>query len=96
MNSNIARILQNISRFPTPIHLSVITKHELGISSRGYYGRQIWAAVPKDRTLILFIVATARESFKMDATKKPLLIPPEFSNYAEKHGIFQIYEVRDH
>ena len=31
----------------------------------------------------------------MDATKKPLLIPPEFSNYAEKHGIFQIYEVRD-
>lgn len=28
----------------------------------------------------------------MDATKKPLLIPPEFSNYAEKHGIFQIYE----
>ena len=33
--------------------------------------------------------------FKMDATKKPLLIPPEFSNYAEKHDIFQIYEVRD-
>lgn len=30
---------------------------------------------------------------KMDATKKPLLIPPEFSTYAEKHGIFQIYEV---
>ena len=29
----------------------------------------------------------------MDATKKPLLIPPEFSAYAEKHGIFQIYEV---
>lgn len=28
----------------------------------------------------------------MDATKKPLLIPPEFSNYAEKHDIFQIYE----
>ncbi|KAM7451132.1 Adenylate kinase 8 [Porites harrisoni] len=28
----------------------------------------------------------------MDATKKPLLIPPEFSNYAERHGIFQIYE----
>lgn len=28
----------------------------------------------------------------MDATKKPLLIPPEFSTYAEKHGIFQIYE----
>ncbi|PFX30351.1 adenylate kinase 8-like [Stylophora pistillata] len=28
----------------------------------------------------------------MDATKKPLLIPPEFSNYAEKHNIFQIYE----
>ena len=30
---------------------------------------------------------------KMDATKKPLLIPPEFSTYAEKHGIFEIYEV---
>lgn len=28
----------------------------------------------------------------MDATKKPLLIPPEFSVYAEKHGIFQLYE----
>jgi len=28
----------------------------------------------------------------MDATKKPILIPPEFSTYAEKHGIFQIYE----
>ena len=52
----------------------------------------------KDRRLILFIVATAtaREKFKMDATKKPLLIPPEFSNYAEKQGIFQIYEVRNH
>ena len=35
------------------------------------------------------------ENSKMDATKKPLLIPPEFSNYAEKHGIFQIYEVSD-
>ena len=30
----------------------------------------------------------------MDATKKPLLIPPEFSNYAEKHGIFQTVEVK--
>ena len=30
----------------------------------------------------------------MDATKKPLLIPPEFSNYAEKHEIFQTVEVR--
>jgi len=29
----------------------------------------------------------------MDATKKPLLIPPEFSIYAEKHGVFQIYEM---
>lgn len=29
----------------------------------------------------------------MDATKKPLLIPPEFSTYAEKHGIYQVYEV---
>ena len=29
----------------------------------------------------------------MDATKKPLLIPPEFSSYAEKHGIYQVYEV---
>jgi len=28
----------------------------------------------------------------MDATKKPLLIPPEFSTYAEKHGIYQVYE----
>ena len=28
----------------------------------------------------------------MDATKKPLLIPPEFSNYAEKHEIFQTIE----
>lgn len=29
--------------------------------SYGYYGRQIWAAVRKDRRFILFIVATARE-----------------------------------
>lgn len=29
----------------------------------------------------------------MDATKKPLLIPPEFANYAEKHEIFQTIEV---
>lgn len=29
----------------------------------------------------------------MDATKKPLLIPPEFANYAQKHGVFQLYEV---
>ncbi|XP_065647184.1 adenylate kinase 8 isoform X3 [Hydra vulgaris] len=28
----------------------------------------------------------------MDATKKPFLIPPEFSAYAEKHEIFGIYE----
>eukprot|EP00794_Sanderia_malayensis_P016022 gene16022-17641_t len=28
----------------------------------------------------------------MDATKRPLLIPPEFSVYAEKKGIFQLYE----
>lgn len=28
----------------------------------------------------------------MDATKKPLLIPPKFSTYAEKHGVFQTYE----
>ncbi|KXJ18707.1 adenylate kinase 8 [Exaiptasia diaphana] len=28
----------------------------------------------------------------MDQTKKPLLIPPEFANYAQKHGIFQTYE----
>ncbi|CAB4021233.1 adenylate kinase 8-like, partial [Paramuricea clavata] len=28
----------------------------------------------------------------MDATKKPLLIPPEFSNYAEKYEIFETVE----
>ncbi|XP_013418058.1 adenylate kinase 8-like [Lingula anatina] len=27
----------------------------------------------------------------MDATKRPLLIPPEFATYAEKHGIFEMY-----
>ena len=32
-------------------------------------------------------------SLIMDATKKPLLIPPEFSNYAEKHEVFQTIEV---
>ena len=29
----------------------------------------------------------------MDATKKPLRIPPEFSIYAEEHGIFDMYKV---
>ena len=29
----------------------------------------------------------------MDATKRPLTIPPEISNYAEKHGIFDLYKV---
>ncbi|XP_069121761.1 adenylate kinase 8-like [Argopecten irradians] len=28
----------------------------------------------------------------MDQTKRPLLIPPEFSTYAEKHGIFEMYK----
>lgn len=29
----------------------------------------------------------------MDQTKRPLLIPPEFSTYAEEHGIFDMYKV---
>lgn len=29
----------------------------------------------------------------MDATKKPLRIPPEFGTYAEEHGIFDLYKV---
>ncbi len=29
----------------------------------------------------------------MDQTAKPLLIPPEFALYAEKHGIFELYQV---
>ncbi|XP_002735582.1 adenylate kinase 8-like [Saccoglossus kowalevskii] len=28
----------------------------------------------------------------MDATKKPLRIPPEFTTYAERHGIFDLYK----
>jgi hypothetical protein len=32
----------------------------------------------------------------MDQTKRPLLIPPEFSTYAEEHGIFDMYKVCDH
>eukprot|EP00118_Oscarella_pearsei_P014467 m.123799 g.123799 ORF g.123799 m.123799 type:complete len:135 (+) comp37838_c0_seq9:908-1312(+) len=28
----------------------------------------------------------------MDATKRPLRIPPDFTVYAEKHKIFQLYE----
>ncbi|KAJ8299873.1 hypothetical protein KUTeg_021392 [Tegillarca granosa] len=28
----------------------------------------------------------------MDQTKRPLLIPPEFGTYAEKHGIFDMYK----
>merc|ERR1712038_1432047 len=30
--------------------------------------------------------------FAMDATKRPLLIPPEFATYAEKHGVFEMYQ----
>ena len=29
----------------------------------------------------------------MDQTKRPLLIPPEFGTYAEKHGLFDLYKV---
>ena len=29
----------------------------------------------------------------MDATQRPLTIPPEISNYAEKHRIFDLYKV---
>ncbi|XP_066294250.1 adenylate kinase 8-like isoform X2 [Branchiostoma lanceolatum] len=29
---------------------------------------------------------------KMDETKKPLRIPPQFGTYAEKHGIFDLYK----
>merc|ERR1712227_846376 len=28
----------------------------------------------------------------MDATKRPLLIPPEFATYAENHGVFEMYQ----
>ena len=30
---------------------------------------------------------------QMDATKKPLVVPPDFSNYAESKGIFQVLQV---
>lgn len=29
---------------------------------------------------------------KMDALKRPLTIPPEFSRYAEEKGLFELYE----
>ena len=29
----------------------------------------------------------------MDQTSRPLLIPPDFALYAEKHGIFDLYQV---
>lgn len=29
----------------------------------------------------------------MDKLKKPLRIPPDFGNYAEERGIFQLYEL---
>lgn len=28
----------------------------------------------------------------MDALKRPLVIPPEFSRYAEEKGLFELYE----
>ena len=33
---------------------------------------------------------------RMDATKRPLMIPPEFATYAEQHGIFDMYKVGFH
>lgn len=30
----------------------------------------------------------------MDATKKPLRIPPQFGVYAEKHNLFEMFRVR--
>ena len=29
----------------------------------------------------------------MDATKRPIRIPPEFATYAEKHDIFELHKV---
>ena len=30
----------------------------------------------------------------MDQTTRPLLIPPQFALYAEKHSIFELYQVK--
>lgn len=30
----------------------------------------------------------------MDQTAKPLLIPPQFALYAEKYGVFELYQVK--
>ena len=88
------RNLRKLSRFPTSIHIAA--------TSPSY---ELHRVVTMDaKSVLLDIVSRTRVvcrsncegKFKMDATKKPLLIPPEFSNYAEKHGIFQIYEVRNH
>ena len=45
---------------------------------------------PTEKTVIWNFTKTNPK--KMDATKRPLLIPPEFGTYAEKHGIFEMYK----
>lgn len=48
--------------------------------------RNVWLLTLKIFGKFTFLLA-------MDETRKPLLIPPEFSNYAERHEIFQTIEV---
>jgi len=31
----------------------------------------------------------------MDATQRPIQINPEFANYAQEHGIFDMYKVSE-
>ena len=42
---------------------------------------------------LLLVHFLATENNMVDATKRPLRIPPEFSTYAEQHGIFDLYKV---
>jgi len=39
------------------------------------------------------VIKSKLKTTTMDATKKPLRIPPDFGIYAEEHEIFDLYKV---
>ena len=53
-----------------------------------------WVAYRLQSISLLCVVKGNVVRNNMDATKRPLLIPPQFGTYAEKHGVFEMYKVR--
>ena len=77
------------------IHIEVRTSRELLDFRLDFtYYWPVQGEISDRITRALLSNSIAHEhNINMDATKRPLTIPPEISNYAEKHGIFDLYKV---